>query len=285
MTAARAKSVRWAVPRPFLKWAGGKTQLVPFLMSQVELAGSFRDYHEPFLGGGALFFALCRADLLSRRRAFLSDTNQVLIETYEAVQQELEGLLERLEEHRSRHDKAHYYQVRAEVPADRLSRAARMIYLNRTCYNGLYRVNSKGQFNVPLGRYKNPCILDRENLTAVSRALAEVQLEVGPFDRVLERARPGDLVYFDPPYDPRSSTEYFTAYTQDGFGKAEQERLAEVFGKLTGRGVLAILSNSATDFVRELYSAYTVTTVPATRAINSRKDRRGRVAEVVVRNF
>jgi len=267
-------------PRPFLKWAGGKTQLVPELLAR--LPRRFGAYHEPFVGGGALFFALHRAGRLDERRVLLSDVNAELIDTYCAIRSLVSQVIERLAEHR--YDRDHFYRVRAQQPEELklVERAARMIYLNRCGFNGLYRVNAAGRFNVPFGRYSNPRICDAENLRAVARALRGVGLECTPFERVAERAAPGDVVYFDPPYVPLSTTARFTSYARDGFGPAEQQRLAEVFAALAGRGVGVMLSNSDAPLVHELYAGFRRDTVQARRAVNSRKDRRGPVGELLV---
>lgn len=278
------------LPRPFLKWVGGKRQLLPELLARVERAGAFGRYHEPFVGGGALFFELHRLGLL-KKHAFLSDYNPRLIETYEGVRDHVDEVIALLERHKKRHSEDHFYRVRAlgEAPEKAgktvSERAARIIYLNRTCYNGLYRENSKGQFNTPLGRYKNPRICDEVNLRAVSKALKKAKIEHRHFESVVEQAKPGDLVYFDPPYHPVSKTASFTAYDQGGFGEDSQRLLALVYERLHEKGVNVILSNSMTDLIRDLYRAYTVDEVYAARAINSRADRRGKVSEALVRNF
>jgi DNA adenine methylase len=274
------------VPRPFLKWAGGKGQLLPNLVASVQRAGGFARYHEPFVGGGALFFELYRLGLLPHGgRAHLSDTNPNLIEAYEGVKQDVEGLIERLAAHKARHGTDYYYAVRAEVPATLLDRAARVIYLNKTCFNGLYRENSKGQFNTPIGSYVNPNIVDEENLRATSRALKGVQITARPFEKVIETARPGDFVYFDPPYVPLSKTAYFTAYAKDGFGREDQERLAEVFRTLHERGVKVLLSNSHTPDVKRMYRGFHVERVMARRHVNSKGTGRGAIPEALVSNY
>jgi DNA adenine methylase len=275
---------RTALPRPFLKWAGGKGQLLPELLRRVGNAGPFGSYHEPFVGGGALFFELSRLGVLEGRGARLADVNPNLIETYRGVRDGVDTVIALLEQHRTGHEKDYYYAVRASEPPDAPARAARIIYLNRTCFNGLYRENSKGRFNVPMGRYRNPQICDEPVLRAASDALAGVDLAVAPFESVLERAAPGDLVYLDPPYHPVSDTASFTAYARDGFGQAEQERLAEVCRALDARGVRFILSNSDTDFTRALYRGFRTLSVSARRSVNSRADRRGGVGELIVDN-
>jgi DNA adenine methylase len=272
-------------PRPFLKWAGGKGQLLPDLLQQIEAAGSFRRYHEPFLGGGALFFALYRGGQLARLKPRLSDGNANLIVTYQAVRDNVLGVITRLGRHARSHGEEHYYAVRAETPSDPAAAAARIIYLNRTCFNGLYRENSRGEFNVPFGRYVNPVICDEENLRAVSQALQNVCLETADFESVLEHAKPGDFVYFDPPYDPLSKSSSFTAYAKGGFGEAEQRRLAGVFAELAGRGVKALLSNSATPLIEDLYRGFHIERVKATRAVNSKANGRGAIDEFLVRSY
>lgn len=272
------------LPKPFLKWAGGKAQLLPELVARVDAARPFRRYHEPFVGGGALFFELYNTKRL-RAEVCLSDNNPNLIDAYLGVRDCVEEVIALLKEHKARHSKEYYYEMRATVPEDLPARAARIIYLNRTCFNGLYRENSRGLFNVPMGRYANPLICDEENLRAVSCALASARIECRPFETVLKEAEPKDLVYFDPPYHPVSKTAYFTSYDKNGFGEAEQRRLAEVFAELAKRRVKVLLSNSMTQLVQDLYAAFTIDTVQARRSVNSRPDRRGAVSEALVRSF
>lgn len=269
-------------PHPFLKWVGGKRQLLPSLLAEIEALGAFGRYHEPFVGGGAVFFELSARKMLGRKKALLSDTNPNLIVAYEGVRDCVEDVILLLEEHAHLHGHDHYYGVRHAAPEGLAERAARVIYLNRTCYNGLYRENSRGQFNVPMGRYVNPQICNADNLRAVSRALAHAQIETRPFDTVLGKAEKGDLVYFDPPYVPLSPTSNFTDYAKGGFGEAEQRRLAGVFATLARRGVRVLLSNSAAPLVRELYEGFTIHEVLASRNVNSKGDRRGKIAEALV---
>ncbi len=267
--------------RPVLKWAGGKRRLLPELIRR--LPPDFDTYHEPFIGGGALFFALAGRGRIGRAR--LSDANPSLIDVYQALRDDVDGVIAALQEHV--YDRDHYYRVRALRPSD-LSlpeRAARVIYLNKTCYNGLYRENRKGEFNVPFGRYKNPTICDEPNLRAAARALRGVDVARRHFSSVLDHARPGDFVYFDPPYHPLSTTANFTAYDRHGFGPDDQRQLRDVFAALAERGVRALLSNSDTPFVRELYDGFAIDQVFAARAVNSKGNGRGKVAEVVVGNF
>jgi DNA adenine methylase len=263
--------------RPFLKWAGGKGQLLEQLRPL--LPRRFRRYFEPFAGGAALFFSL------RPRQALLADVNAELIDCYVAARDEVDALIEALG--RYRYATEDYYRTRA---IDRTSlplaeRAARTIYLNKTGYNGLYRVNRAGKFNVPMGRYSNPLVCDAANLRACSKALEGVDLRVADFEEVAGRAKPGDFVYFDPPYVPVSDTADFTSYVPGGFGPDQQRRLALVFAKLARRGVHAMLSNSDTPTVRELYRGFRIDAVLAARYINSRGSRRGKVGEVVVTSF
>jgi DNA adenine methylase len=274
-----------SLPRPFLKWVGGKGQLLPELLARVEAAKPFGRYHEPFVGGGALFFELYRLGRLGRKQAFLSDNNQSLIDTYIGVRDHLDEVIALLLEHKARHDRDYYYAMRAGAPGTVPERAARIIYLNKTCFNGLYRVNSRGLFNVPMGDYKNPPICDEPNLRAASEALKHARIEQRSFEAVTDHATRGDLVYFDPPYHPVSTTANFTAYDHGGFREPEQRMLALVFGKLDAAGVKALLSNSYTPLIQQIYRQWTVDEVLATRMVNSRADRRGKVSEALVRNF
>jgi DNA adenine methylase len=254
------------------------------LLERVDAAAPFGAYHEPFVGGGALFFELHRTRRL-RGPATLSDANPNLIDVYRAVRDDVDALITALREHARRNSREWFYEVRAEVPTEPTLRAARIIYLNKTCFNGLYRENSRGIFNVPWGDYANPTVCDEENLRATSAALQGVEIGVEPFDAVATRARPGDLVYFDPPYDPVSRTSSFTKYAKGGFGEAEQRRLAALFGTLKEQGVKVLLSNSWTPLIRELYAPFGLRTVQAARSVNSKPDGRGKVAEALVTSW
>ncbi|GFN21970.1 DNA adenine methylase [Thermanaeromonas sp. C210] len=265
-------------PKPPVKWAGGKAQLIP----QLEPLFPKKEYNlyiEPFVGGGAVFFHLLP------HQAILIDSNEELINFYLVVRDNLEELLRDLRKHKNTRE--YYYSVRALDPEELspVERASRFLYLNKTAYNGLWRVNSQGKHNVPFGRYKNPKIVDEPNLRAVAEALKHAQIICGDFSRVLEFARPGAFVYFDPPYYPLSDTANFTGYTPDAFGPEDQKRLAVVFRELDRSGCLVMLSNSDTPFIRELYSGYDIRVVYARRAINCRPDRRGPITELVIRNY
>jgi DNA adenine methylase len=274
--------------RPFVKWAGGKGQLLAELGPR--LPRRFGRYYEPFVGGGALFFHLHNSGRL-RGGAVLSDYNPELVLCYQAVRDDAEALIAALKQHeRYRLDRDYFLDIRGWdrrpdfAQRSPIERAARTIFLNRTCYNGLYRLNNKGQFNAPFGYYKNPLICDPENMRAASAVLQNVELYVGDFGEVAGRAEPGDLVYFDPPYVPMSATASFTHYTGQTFGPDDQRRLARLFDSLMQRGVYVMLSNSHTELSRELYAAHAVSTsvVYASRKINCDGRKRGNVEELIV---
>lgn len=270
-----------ALPKPFVKWVGGKTQLLSELAERVP--NNFGRYYEPFVGGGALFFRLQPA------RACLTDINPDLVNLYIVIRDQVESLIEDLGQHVYEED--YFYQVRG---ADRtpgyadwtdVQRASRFIYLNKTCYNGLYRVNSKGQFNAPFGRYTSPTILDAENLYACHADLQKAVIEVADFHTVRRRIRANDFVYFDPPYAPLSATSKFTSYTKNGFDVEMQYVLRDLCRALDKRSVRFMLSNSSAPLILDLYSEFNVEFVYATRSINSKAGKRGKIAEVVVTNY
>jgi DNA adenine methylase len=273
--------------RPFLKWAGGKQQLLQQYQQYFPLA--FCRYFEPFLGGGAVFFHLWSTGRLSSN-VFLFDNNFELINTYLVVRDHVAELTELLSIHEQNHSRKYYYMIRSldrQYPfrLSNIERAARTIYLNRTCYNGLYRVNRKGQFNVPMGSYENPRILFDGILKDASQALQGVNLEVQDFQSSLELTEPGDFLYFDPPYTPISKTASFTSYTSADFDLKDQERLAAVFSELSGKGCLCMLSNSYTPLVLDLYRGFRIEMVKANRAINSNGNARGTIKEVIILNY
>ncbi len=271
------------LPRPFLKWAGGKTQLTDALLERMPVY--FNTYHEPFVGSGALFFRLYRESKI--KKAILSDINAELIDTYLAIRDHVGEVIQLLSEFP--HNESFYYQLREKDPWSMglAERAARMIYLNKTGYNGLYRVNRQGKFNVPFGRYKAPKYLDKDNLLAVSLALRNVEILCAPFETVVERAKPGDWVYFDPPYVPVSQTSNFTSYHANGFGLKDQERLRDICVELSKNKVYVMLSNSDTVIIRSLYAMpfFTIDQVLANRAINCKGTKRGKITELVVTNY
>ena len=278
---------------PFVKWAGGKRQLIASLHRM--LPSAFGRYIEPFVGGGALFFHLHKHARLSQG-AVLNDLNEELVNCYRVIQDEtsLPQLVRQLRWHCGRVMSAeHYYRVRAWDRDPRfkkrrtpVQRAARTIFLNHACYNGLYRVNRKGQFNVPYGRWaRRPAVYDEANLWACHRALQHAELHAAGFESTVAWARAGDFVYFDPPYHPLSPTSSFTTYTGSEFGEEHQRRLAAVFEALDKRGCLLMQSNSSAPFIQELYRGFSLDTVLATRAINCKAAMRGKIKEVVIRNY
>ena len=270
--------------KPVLKWAGGKRQLLEPILSFIDQAFPERigTYYEPFAGGAAVFFALVARGKFERAR--LSDKNEDLIRVYSALRDDADSVIRELEKlELLGHSEDVYYAVRAKRPVKTAARAARLIYLNRTGYNGLYRVNRSGHFNVPYGRYKKPRILDKARLLAAAEALRGVELAVEDFEASCAKAKRGDFVYFDPPYMPVSKTASFAEYHSEAFALAEHERLAKTFARLTKKGVAVLLSNSDTPETRSLYDAFETQTVLAKRAINSNGTRRGAVSELLVR--
>jgi DNA adenine methylase len=276
--------------RPFLKWAGGKRQLLPEIVKYVPKLTSKHTYYEPFIGGGALLFEL------QPPKAVINDSNKELINCYKVIKDSLDELMEELSKDKYSNSETSYYEMRDldrspkkyEILSE-VEKAARIIYLNKTCYNGLFRVNSQGQFNVPFGRYKNPNFLDDAVLRAVNKYLNSnnITLLNQDFAEAVKDAKRGDFVYFDPPYDPVSETASFTGYDVNGFNRDEQKRLKKVFDDLHERGCKVMLSNSCTDFILDLYKDYqdTIIKVRATRSINSNALKRGMVDEVLVLNY
>lgn len=274
-------------PKPFVKWVGGKRQLLrQFREMGLYPPDAFdpltSTYFEPFVGGGAVFF-----DLLPKK-AELSDSNNELVTTYNVIKNDVDELIKSLKKHK--YDKDYYLKVRAKKPENLsdVEVASRFIYLNRTGFNGMYRVNSKGEFNVPFGKYTNPIICDEENLRKVSKALQKVTIKKQDYKEVLRKAKKGDFVYFDPPYYPVSKTASFTSYTADSFLEEEQAELRDTFFELHKRGCYVMLSNSDTSFINKLYSdikGVKVSKVAAGRAINSNATKRGKISEVLVTNY
>lgn len=267
-------------PRPFVKWAGGKRQLIKQLLENVPL--QYNRYIEPFVGGGALLFELLP------KRAIISDINAEIINAYQVIRDDLDKLINNLKKHVNTKD--YFYKIRSKNPNKMTSvqRASRFIYLNKTCFNGLYRENSKGEFNVPFGNYKNPKIVDKENLIAVSEYLNsnEVEIMCQDYIKTALLAEPGDFVYFDPPYYPLNTTSSFTKYNKHDFNEQDQIRLSEVFKELDSRGCYIMLSNSNTEFVTSLYIGYNILKIEAIRAINCKADKRGKgLYEIIVKNY
>lgn len=265
---------------PIIKWVGGKTKLLPELLARKP--EHFGRYYEPFCGGAAMFFRI------APERAVLSDSNTDLIGLYRAVAKDVSAVIKRLEAHREAHDQDHYYGTRArwndpDASWSAYDRAAAFIYLNKTCFNGLWRVNRAGGFNVPIGRYSDPPICVPESLRAAQAALSRARLSCGDYLTAVADAERGDFLYFDPPYDPVTPTANFTSYTAGAFGRDEQRALAEKARELVARGCRVMLSNSDTPFVRSLYrGAFRIDRVKCARAINSNASRRGEVDEVII---
>ncbi len=266
---------------PIVKWVGGKRQLMFELLKN--MPKSYNRYFEPFIGGGALFFEL------QPEQAYISDMNEELINLYSVVQNNAEELILDLEKHKV--SKEYFLEIRNLDRTEKYStlsnieKASRFIYLNRTCFNGLYRVNSQGQFNVPFGNYKNPRIIDERNLRNCSKLLKKTEIKCADFSAILEKVKKGDFIYFDPPYVPLNETSGFTSYTKDGFNLDMQFKLREVCDELDAMGVMFMLSNSDTKLVNELYANYEIKKVFASRAVNSNANGRGKITEVLVRNY
>lgn len=267
--------------KPFVKWVGGKGQLVARLHEM--MPNNYSRYFEPFLGGGAFFFRLMPS------KAFLSDLNDELINTYQVVRDNVEGLIRELSKHR--HDQEYFYQVRdwdrrddyMELAPEK--RAARFIFLNKTCFNGLHRVNSKGFFNVPFGDYVNLRILDEPNLRRCSVVLKGSVVRKASYLSIEQAAKSGDFVYFDPPYAPLNATSNFTSYTSSGFSLEDQQELRDLCARLDKKGVLFMLSNSSAPLILDLYNSFNLSLVDAKRSINSKASGRGAVKEVIVTNY
>ncbi len=265
---------------PIIKWVGGKTKLLPEILARMPPHQLGR-YFEPFAGGAALFFRV------APRRAVLADSNADLIGLYRTVRKDADAVIRELERHRAAHDQQHYYGTRARwndpgASWSAVDRAAAFIYLNKTCFNGLWRVNRAGDFNVPIGRYADPPICVPEALRAAQAALARASLRCDDYRQVVLDAERGDFLYFDPPYDPVTPTASFTSSTAGAFGPDDQRALAETARALVARGCRVMLSNSDTPFVRSLYRGFRIDRVKCARAINSNAARRGEVDEVIV---
>ncbi len=270
------------IPHPFLKWAGGKRQLI----SQMHryFPKNFKKYIEPFIGGGAVLF------YLKPKLSIIIDINKELINCYKVIKNNVEELIELLKIHKN--EKGYYYRIR-EIDRDdekfanltNIEKASRMIYMNRCCYNGLYRVNSRGQFNVPFGKYKNPNFCDEENLLVVSKTLENVKIVHGSFEVSLDYAEKDDFIYFDPPYYPISKTSSFTSYTKESFGEASQMKLLRVFKKLDELDCKLMLSNSYNEYIKELYKDFKIITLDARRVINCNAAKRGNIKVLLIKNY
>ena len=267
--------------KPIIKWVGGKRQLIKELKSFLPL--KYNRYFEPFIGGGALFFSS------KHKNSFISDYNHELTNLYIVIRDNLEDLIKDLKKHKNTEE--YYYEMRAldrdAKKYKRLSnvkKASRFIYLNKTGFNGLYRVNKSGQHNVPYGKYKNPTWLDEDNLRECSEFLSHTEIQTGDFEIIRQHIQKGDLIYLDPPYVPLNDTS-FTSYTHNGFDSDMQIRLKELCDYIDGIGAYFMLSNSYTDYIIELYKDYEIKTVMANRAVNCKATGRGKIKEVVVMNY
>jgi DNA adenine methylase len=271
--------------QPFLKWAGGKRQILPVIREHIPK--QFKTYYEPFIGAGAVLFAI------QRNVAIINDTNAELINCYQVIQNSIDELIIDLRTHSN--DKIYYYNTRDLDRTEKfkqlspVQRASRIIFLNKTCFNGLFRVNSDGQFNVPFGNYQNPKILNDIVLKAVHQYLVSNKITIlnTDFEEATATAKKGDFIYMDPPYDPISDTSSFTGYDLNGFTKEDQKRLKDVYDKLVKKGCKVLLSNSATDFIRDLYKEYQsgMIIVPANRNINSVASGRGKIEELLIKSY
>jgi DNA adenine methylase len=270
--------LRQAKATPIIKWVGGKTKLLDELVARAP--ARFGHYFEPFAGGAALFFRLAPP------RATIADSSAHLITLYTVVRDDVEELIRKLRRHRAAHDETYYYAMRDRWNSGRfktrVAQAAAFLYFNRTCFNGLWRVNRAGAFNVPMGRYTDPAICDPAALRAAHVALARVGLRRDDYRNVVANAARGDFVYLDPPYDPVTTTANFTSYTADAFDRDDQRALADTARDLVARGVYVMASNSDTPLVRKLYRGFQIDRVKVARSINSDAKKRGRVAELII---
>ena len=265
-------------PQPFVKWVGGKRSLITQIA--LNLPSNFNHYFEPFLGGGAVYFAL--ENRISK--AILSDNNVELITTYQTIKKDPFNLIQKLKEHALNHSKKYYYLIRQTSFKNKVDIAARFLYLNKTCYNGLYRVNNAGKFNVPIGDYKNPNIVQEENILSCHERLKKTEIVCRDFEDI--KPLRGDFIYFDPPYHPQNELS-FTKYTKEDFTSNDQIRLANYIKKLSDSKIYIMLSNSRTEFVKQLYPKkyFKHKTVNAPRLVNCKSDKRGTIEELLITNF
>ncbi len=274
-------------PKPFVKWAGGKRQLIPILSR--EFPQKYGTYYEPFLGGGAVLFHLLSQS--PNQKCSVSDLNSDLVLAYVTIRDRVDELISSLKNYSKKYFEnkdSYYYKVREKEPKEQIEKTSRLIFLNRTCFNGLYRVNSKGKFNVPLGRYSNPNIVNEENLRAASNILQskKISIKCRDFSSILDDAKKDDFVYFDPPYQPVSQTANFTSYTNRDFNLEDLKRLADLCNDLDSKGCKVVLSNSNTSEVKDMFDkSWQIKTIEANRAINSDSKKRTGHSELVIKNF
>lgn len=270
--------------KPFLKWAGGKTQLLKEI--EENLPNNFNSYYEPFIGAGALLFHL------DKKGSTINDINEELINAYQVIKNDVESLIEHLKIHKN--ESEYFYNIR-NIDRDKekfarlseIQRASRILYMNKTCFNGLYRVNSKGQFNVPFGKYKNPDWINEHNLRKISDFLHrnEVKILNGDFEVAVKGTVKGDFIYLDPPYAAISETSSFKTYAKEGFSDYEQVRVRDLMRKLNDKGCYVMVSNSYTPFILDLYKEFNIKEIKANRAINSKGNKRGKVSEALITNY
>ncbi|MBI2671929.1 DNA adenine methylase [Candidatus Woesearchaeota archaeon] len=266
-----------------VKWAGGKKQLIEQLKEF--FPEKIDRYFEPFVGGGAVLFYVLQN--FNPKETVISDINEELINCYKVIKYNVEDLILKLQFHRKHHSKDYYYNIRElkpEILSD-IERASRTIYLNKTCFNGLYRVNSRGQFNVPIGSYKNPQIFSEQELRFISKLLKNVKIKVMSFEKILDFVKQEDFVYFDPPYYPLEKGKSFTSYTKEKFLEKEQEKLKEIFKELNKKRCNVMLSNSDTIFIKNLYKEFNINIVKANRMINCDATKRGKINEIIITNY
>lgn len=268
------------IHKPFIRWAGGKQQIINQLLSLLPEDVSVRTYREPFLGGGSLFFAL------QPNRAHLNDANEHLVKCFQNVRENPDLICSYLKKHEKLNSETYYYDVRKDYNSKGYScaQAARFIYLNKACYNGIFRVNQKGEFNVPYGRKKTLGIPDRENFSKCSEILKKAKIATDTFENALEDAGANDFVYLDPPYPPLNGTSYFTHYTKDKFGDLDQEKVASITKMLDSKGCLFMVSNADTKGIRALYKGFNMVSLSVTRFITCKKTRH-RVNELIITNY
>lgn len=270
---------------PFVKWVGGKRQIMPSIVKLMPTNIHDYKYFEPFIGGGAVLFHL------QPKNGIINDSNEELINVYEVIKNNLNDLIVDLKTHKNTAD--YFYEIRALDRDEgfkglsKIKRASRVLYLNKTCYNGLYRVNNAGEFNAPFGRYKNPNIVNEPTLKAVSNYLNSNEIEIlsGDYSEVLKFADKNSFIYLDPPYHPISESSNFTGYIQGGFNIYDQIELRDACDELNKKGIKFLLSNSASPFVLDQYKDYNINIVKAKRAINSNGSKRGNIDEVLIRNY
>jgi len=275
-------------PKPFVKWAGGKRQLIPILNQHIPK--NFSSYFEPFLGGGAMLFHMVTIN--PNQNCIVSDLNSDLVLSYITIRDKVDELISSLKNHSKNYfqnSKSYYYIVRDSEPRSQVEKTSRLIFLNRTCFNGLYRVNSKGKFNVPLGRYTNPNIVNEENLRAVNQVLKSKKIKIScrDFSAILDDVKKNDFVYFDPPYQPVSTTANFTSYTNRNFTYADLERLCELCEQLNSKNCKFMLSNSNSKEVREIFSnnSWKIKKIESNRSINSDSKKRTGYSELLITNY